>query len=488
MGALHPEHVQALENIRVHRHKLVHELANFLAGLGVTTTVPGVPPDRYGWSAMDTGVTTIAELRASMTRDRRKAWVRVLLGAEEDGVAPLRSGQILVGPKPEGWEPRRWTYREWTFVATEMTARGVAALLTAGDIQELKVGERTATLTLFDSAQWLRHPSRQTYGGIELPWPSRTVTLSAGDGHISSPGGYMVGSEGPSFPSFAGAYSAFFYDQWAHWGANQPTFGQMALHIVDGRARIRRVVVRAASLDVWVDGRTARGCRLELNSSQDRQETIVQRSGKVSLPLRSGLGNDPWLWLKDETDWIDYRQIIRRGGQQGADVEFEAPEDPVAEITALATQGETAHLEYKRDLPEDSADSKRKVLKTVVAFANGDGGTMLFGVDGDDDTGEIVGLAGKPAVLQRRLNDLVRDRVSPAPTFHIAGRKIDDRFVIRLDVSPGGRTLHALVLEANKPEYYVRRNGSTYFARPEELAQVVSKAYQQPYGGLRDLL
>jgi hypothetical protein len=57
-------------------------------------------------------------------------------------------------------------------------------------------------------------------------------------------------------------------------------------------------------------------------------------------------------------------------------VEFETPEDPVAEITALAAQGETAHLEYKRELPDKTNDSLRKVLKTVVAFANGEGGTM----------------------------------------------------------------------------------------------------------------
>lgn len=34
MDALHPEHVQALENIRVHRHKLAHELASLLVDLG----------------------------------------------------------------------------------------------------------------------------------------------------------------------------------------------------------------------------------------------------------------------------------------------------------------------------------------------------------------------------------------------------------------------------------------------------------------------
>jgi len=437
---------------------------------------------------MDNGITTMAELRASLARDRRKAWARVLVGIDGDGVATLRSGLIIVGPKPESWESKRWLYPGWTFVAAETTARRIAALLAAGVVEELRIGELTSSFTLSESAQFFRHPSRQIYSGIELPWPSRSVTLSPDVGQISSPGGYMVGSEGPSFPSFAGAFEAFFYDHWVQSGANQPTFGQVALRIVDGRARIRRVVVRAASLDVWVDGRSVRGCRLELNSSQDRLETVVERSGKISLPLRSGLGEDPWLWLKGETDWIDYRPINRWGGQQGSDVEFEAPEDPVAEITALATQGETAHLEYKRDMPEDTVGSKRKILKTVAAFANGDGGTLLFGVDGDDDAGEIVGLAGTPAVLQRRLNDLVRDRVSPAPTFHIAGRRIDDRFVIRLDVSPSGGTLHALVLEGSKPEYYVRRNGSTYFARPEELAQIVGKAYQQPMGGIRGLL
>ncbi|MGO8871157.1 MAG: hypothetical protein ACLQPH_07095 [Acidimicrobiales bacterium] len=40
-------------------------------------------------------------------------------------------------------------------------------------------------------------------------------------------------------------------------GASQPTLGQIKLRILDGRARIRRIVARAASVDVWVDGRSA---------------------------------------------------------------------------------------------------------------------------------------------------------------------------------------------------------------------------------------
>ena len=48
--------------------------------------------------------------------------------------------------------------------------------------------------------------------------------------------------------------------------------------------------------------------------------------------------------------------------------------------------GESELLEFKRDVPEQSV----KYIKTVVAFANGKGGTIVFGVD--DKTHKIVGI------------------------------------------------------------------------------------------------
>lgn len=436
---------------------------------------------------MDTGNTTVGELREELKHSGGHAWVRLLLGPQSESGSPLRFGKILVGPRPAGWAHRRWTYGDWTFTTAEMTARRVAALLVAGEPQSSQVDGLAFSYSLQENVQWFRLASHQEYSSTELPWPSRLAMLSLLDNQQNAPGGYIVGA-GPSFPTFAGAYNAFFYDQWIQSGANQGVFGQISLSIVDGRARIRRVVARAASLDVWVEGRGLKSCRLELNSATDRLEVETTRSGKLTLPLPSGLGRDAWLWLKDEGGWLDNRSLRPWGGRQSRNVEFEAPEDPVAEVTALASQGESTYLEYKRELPEDNPESKRKCLKTVVAFANGDGGTILFGVDGDDNAGTVVGLAGKPAELLRRLNGLIRDRVTPTPTFSIRGHVVDSKYVIKLDVSSGGGILYALILDANRPEYHVRRNGSTYFARPEELAQVVAKATAQPNQGLLDLL
>ena len=48
--------------------------------------------------------------------------------------------------------------------------------------------------------------------------------------------------------------------------------------------------------------------------------------------------------------------------------------------------GESVNVEYKVTVPKDSA----KYMKTVVAYANGRGGKIIFGVD--DKTLEVVGM------------------------------------------------------------------------------------------------
>lgn len=47
-------------------------------------------------------------------------------------------------------------------------------------------------------------------------------------------------------------------------------------------------------------------------------------------------------------------------------------------------QGESKNVEYKKTVPEDS----QKYIKSVVAFANGEGGQIVFGVE--DGTMRII--------------------------------------------------------------------------------------------------
>ena len=48
--------------------------------------------------------------------------------------------------------------------------------------------------------------------------------------------------------------------------------------------------------------------------------------------------------------------------------------------------GESKNVEFKMQRPKDST----KYMKTVIAFSNGEGGRIIFGVD--DSTREVVGI------------------------------------------------------------------------------------------------
>ncbi|MGH2860787.1 MAG: AlbA family DNA-binding domain-containing protein, partial [Solirubrobacteraceae bacterium] len=98
------------------------------------------------------------------------------------------------------------------------------------------------------------------------------------------------------------------------------------------------------------------------------------------------------------------------------------------------------------------------------------GGTLVFGIE--DETKAIKGLPGSASVERRRLTDMVRDLISPSPRVSIEDGDIDGRHLLVLRVQPSSGTVHALVVDRNKPEFYVRRDATTFYAQPGELEAI----------------
>lgn len=435
---------------------------------------------RYGVD-MGEPLSDVDDVRRVLSRDRRQAWIRLVLGPSEVGESPVWAADITVGPRPDAWFDARWDYHQCSFATAQTSVRRASAAIT-GQPGYLDLDNIRARFDVVSGGQqsWLRHASRHRYANVELSWPCSTITLRLAEAQ-QQPRDYLVGLNGPSFPTFAGAYGAFFWGGSEMMPSFQPILDHVVVRVVNRAARIRRVVAGPASVDVWVGGTKARGSRIEINSASIRTEAVLAGPGKVSMPLPDGPNQETWIWLKDDSGgWIDLRSFGGWVASRSQDVEFETATDPVSDITALASQGESATLEYKVQLPEDTKESKRRVLKTVVAFANADGGTILFGVQGDDEVGNIVGVSGSRAVALRRINDLIRSLVTPSPSFRCTGITVEGRFVIRLDVDQGHGIIYALTLDEGRPEFFVRRNGSTYYARPEELAAIARLVVAEP--------
>jgi Putative DNA-binding domain len=422
---------------------------------------------------MDHVATSLDVLRRQLSASRRSAWVHAVVAPVNDDPARLLALQARVGPKPEGWQERTWNYEQCTFASGQVTSRRLAQWLKGG-AQTLSLGTVRTTIEFPENAPYtcIHVPSLARYGNVQLPWPSFVhVPGFVNPGHINYPQEYLVGGDAtPSFPAFGGAFNAFFYDQYVISGVGNPHINTASIHVVDSRARIRRVRVRPASIDLWLGGSALRDTVVELSGAEYRTTAKVEKP-RILIPLPDGLPSDAWIWLKSGREWLDFRPLNEWGGVVSPDVEMELPRDPAAELSQLATRGEGPYLEYKERVPSTKHE-KRSVFKTVVAFANGAGGTVVFGIE--DDTKLIKGLLGKPSVERRRLTDLVRDLVTPSPRVSLEAGSIDGRNLLVLHVQPGGGTIHALTIDSNKPEYYVRRDGTTFYAKPEELRAIAA--------------
>lgn len=104
-----------------------------------------------------------------------------------------------------------------------------------------------------------------------------------------------------------------------------------------------------------------------------------------------------------------------------------------------AIVGETT--EYEKKVIVDFKDP-RNWMKSISAFANGAGGSIIFGIA--DKTEDIVGLADAQSDADQ-VSIYIRDRIDPIPPFNLRFATEDKKILIILDVKPGSET----------PYYYV---------------------------------
>jgi len=236
---------------------------------------------------MDHVTTSLGDLRRRLSKSRRSAWVQAVVAPADDDPARLLALQARVGPKPDGWQEQTWDYEQCTFVSGRIMSRTIAQWLKGGP-RTFSLGPVRTTIAFAENAQYtcIHVPSLARYNNVQLPWPSCVhVPGFPNAGHVNPPQGYLVGTgTTPSFPAFGGAFNAFFYDGYAISGVGNPQLNTANIHVVDDRARIRRVRVRPASIDLWLGGSSLRDTLVELNGAEYRTVVEVGKP-RVLIPL-----------------------------------------------------------------------------------------------------------------------------------------------------------------------------------------------------------
>lgn len=139
---------------------------------------------------------------------------------------------------------------------------------------------------------------------------------------------------------------------------------------------------------------------------------------------------------------------------------------------------EGSDVDFKRDV---ETKKPKSWLKTVSAFANTDGGRIVFGVA--DDSHEVVGVED-PQKSVEAITALVRDRIDPLPHMSVAAEEREPgRVVIVLSVASDVNTPHYYRGDGVR-EAYVRVGDQSVPAPQHILNELVLKGTGQTYDSM----
>ncbi len=172
-------------------------------------------------------------------------------------------------------------------------------------------------------------------------------------------------------------------------------------------------------------------------------------------------------YMREKVELIyvnDIREALAAAGLQSA---IAGDVVKATSLQRLIRGGENERLELKSTLQWDvhqqkrNDDLRREVLKTVAAFLNSDGGTLLIGVQ---DNGEVYGLEHDLKLLKNSrdqfeltLRNLINDRIGVEFGGFIKVRfdDVEGKIVCRVDVAPAPKPAYC------DNEFFIRTGNQT---------------------------
>ena len=138
--------------------------------------------------------------------------------------------------------------------------------------------------------------------------------------------------------------------------------------------------------------------------------------------------------------------------------------------------GETTAYDKKQML---EVKRPKSWLKSVSAFANGEGGTLIFGISDDD---HIVGLADAKGDAER-ISEEIKGKLDPVPTVNLELKEADGKTLVLLHVYPGQETPYYYIGDKQRIAF-VRIGNESVTANRTQLKVLVLKGSGRTYDSL----
>jgi hypothetical protein len=412
------------------------------------------------------------------------AWVR-LAATRYDEAWEVEVCDIVTGSPPASWRAERLIYSDDIFIAVRTKGSTVVRWLRQGATR--LDGTRLSFPDLNANPQVQREAGNAHSAYESSRWPRVQTDLIGGMAppNRQQPQQMLVRSGIPTFQNFATAARYLLRDDPT---TESTIYRRISYRHLDTSARI--ALVEYTEEDIWVslEGDHLAGVTVELMGSSPGPTKTLKRAPRrpVHMKLENGLPRNAFVVLVQGDQPLDRKTIgWEYPSMQDPDVRRLVKFDPSARLQALLYNKENERVEFKQGVIGDSDSDKETVMKTVAAFANGDGGSVFFGIN---KRYEVIGLSeGAIPKFQDSVSDMIDDWVHPAPAWAfdlLTVQGSHSRLVVELMVSPGAWPPYGVGTTRRSLRYYVRHAARSLPARPDEVRALArSRPPSEPPGG-----
>ena len=381
----------------------------------------------------------------------------------------LQGARLILGAPPASWSS--YTYDTVLFLAGSETGTVISDWLSKGEVT--LHDERYPLPPLQTTATFERHPSHTSYEFFTILKPYTFYRIDFNN-VFPSAASTLAADDAPFFLTLQEAERSLLYDRES---ANDQLSGRgITLYLEQDEAWLENIHFSSSALKITLDGTNLSGVRLKVTGTgvQHYDDYTVERM--ISLSAPDGPPDIIKIALVKGNTWLDYFYDDRRSRYnpfvpRHTNVVFDYQE-PGEEIARLIESGEGKTIEFKCEESEDTV----KWTKTFVAFANTDGGYILFGVS---DEGRVVGLSrelarhgGSLEKFRDGLTSTIVNAVTPVPPYEfLPPIEIDGKDVLAIKVISDDQT-HSLLFE-KAHIFFIRRDATTRAANNFEVQELV---------------
>ncbi|QLH02998.1 hypothetical protein C5F47_05265 [Nitrosopumilus cobalaminigenes] len=322
-----------------------------------------------------------------------------------------------------------------------------------------KINEITVSASMKQNWDFVSRPSNSSHGYVKSDFPHLGAETQLEYDRNRDPYALVSGKNLPPFPNTSRAIIDLFD---LHHGGREGGWlneNKLIIDVPDYRVGIKKLRIGKNKISVEINSKLLDESKLVCQFYTEKKQEVSSRiQNGISEMSCEDIPKEILAVIKEkETDEVlDFFDYTVSWAMSEEAVEKEVPEDV---IRGWINGGENETVEFKEVLKH--ADD---VMKSVVAFANTEGGVILVGVSDDCS---ILGYDVPVEDVKNRFGRMVADKCDPPIEFEIEEADLNPRIIV-IKIPKGKSKIYSVTNGA----IYVRRHSSDRFIKTTELMEV----------------